>query len=131
MEVQAMSKPVPEPMSKKAYDNRLSRAKQMQLLLCLHLEELWPGRHALKELQFHPPRKWAFDAAIVGSDGKLLAFEIEGGIWVKGAHVRGKHFLSDMEKYNTAAALGWRVFRFTPEQVERGEAKAWLAEHLL
>ena len=41
----------------------------------------------------------------------MIAVEIEGGVWIGGRHTRGKGFLRDIEKYNEAAAMGWRVFR--------------------
>jgi hypothetical protein len=72
-------------------------------------------------------RMWRFDLAVPQTK---QAFEIEGGVWNNGAHVRGKHFTSDMEKYNRAAADGWQVFRFTPEQILKGEAKSFIEEHL-
>jgi very-short-patch-repair endonuclease len=73
-------------------------------------------------------RKWRFDVALVGA--KHYAFEVEGGIHTAGAHVRGKHYESDMEKYNVAAALGWKVFRFTPKQILTGTAKAFIEKYL-
>jgi very-short-patch-repair endonuclease len=104
-------------------------------LLEIHLREL--GLSFLREYAFAAPvRKWRFDfvigplGAMLPSDrAKCVAVEIEGGIWNHGAHVRGKHFLSDAEKYNTAAALGWKVFRFTPEQILKGQAKAFIEKH--
>lgn len=83
------------------------------------------------EWKFHPIRKWRFDYAWPYINGEVpkggpIAVEIEGGIWVKGAHTRGKHFLSDCEKYNTATAMGWRVFRFTPQQLKKGEAQEFM-----
>jgi very-short-patch-repair endonuclease len=76
-----------------------------------------------KEYRFHPTRKWRFDFAW---PNRKVAVEIEGGIWNRGAHVRGAHFLSDCEKYNSAGALGWRVFRFVPQQLKKGEAQAFM-----
>jgi hypothetical protein len=55
-----------------------------------------------------PDREWPFDFAWLTHK---LALESEGGIWSKGAHVRGAHFLSDMEKYNEAAIRGWTLIR--------------------
>ena len=66
------------------------------------------------EYRFHETRKWRFDFAL---PEKKLAIELEGGIWVKGAHTRGSHFNSDCEKYNNAALLGWRVFRITTDMI--------------
>jgi very-short-patch-repair endonuclease len=79
------------------------------------------------EWKFHPTRKWRFD---FGWPEQKVAVEIEGGIWNQGAHVRAIHYMSDMEKYNAAAKLGWRVFRFTPQQFKKGEVQAFLLEIL-
>ena len=68
----------------------------------------------IPEYRFCPERKWRFDYAYVE---QKIAIEQEGGIWNNGAHVRGKHFLSDMQKYNMAAKMGWRVLRYTPDQM--------------
>lgn len=120
-------------MSKKSasYVNRFSKAKQMQALLVMHLNEVYMGRKIFTEYKFKPGRQFAFDVAVLDyEEPEKIACEIEGGAWVQGAHNRGKHFISDMEKYNLAAAMGWKVFRFTPQQVEKGEAIAWLKEHM-
>lgn len=76
------------------------------------------------EIRFHPTRKWRFDYAWPEYD--QIAVEIEGGIWSGGRHVRGKGYLGDLHKYNEAARLGWRVFRFTPQQVKTGEAQSYM-----
>jgi len=62
----------------------------------------------VKEYKFHPERKWRFDYAILGNK---IAIEIEGGIFTKGRHTRPTGFIKDMEKYNTATAMGWKVIR--------------------
>ena len=66
----------------------------------------------VKEFRFHPIRKWRFDYAL---PDHLLAIEVEGGVWSGGRHIRPRGFLGDMEKYNAASALGWRVLRVTPD----------------
>lgn len=71
------------------------------------------------EFRFHQTRRWRFDAA---HPGKLLAIEIDGGIWTGGRHSRGKGMLADFEKSNQAVALGWQILHFTPQQVGNGEA---------
>jgi hypothetical protein len=68
----------------------------------------------IKEHVFHPTRKWAFDYAW---PDHMIALEVEGGVWNQGRHNRGKGFLNDMEKYNAAGMLGWRVFRTTPQDL--------------
>jgi very-short-patch-repair endonuclease len=64
----------------------------------------------VKELQFakNLGRKWKFDFANVDAQ---VAIEIEGGVWISGRHTRGKGFIKDCEKYNTATLMGWSVFR--------------------
>ena len=64
------------------------------------------------EHRFHPSRKWRFDYA--WPDAKV-ALEVEGGVWTGGRHTSSAGFLKDMEKYNAAARLGWRVLRCTPK----------------
>lgn len=64
----------------------------------------------LLEHRFYPERKWRFDLAI---PSKKLAVEIEGAVYSNGRHTRGSGFLKDIEKYNTAAILGWTLLRFT------------------
>lgn len=63
------------------------------------------------EIMFHARRRWRFDYA---DTVNKIAIEIEGGIWSGGAHSRGKGIMRDIEKYNAAQALGWRVYRTTP-----------------
>jgi hypothetical protein len=68
----------------------------------------------VEEYHFCHGRKFRFDFAF----GAKVAVEIDGNAWkVKGG---GRHSQdSDREKMNLAAAAGWRVFRFSPGQVER------------
>lgn len=72
-----------------------------------------------QEFKFHPKRKWRADFHIVG---KKILVEVEGGIWSGGRHTRGKGYIGDMEKYNSAMALGYQVYRYSTEQVKSGLA---------
>jgi hypothetical protein len=64
-----------------------------------------------EEYMFHVERKWRFDWAL---PGMMIAIEFEGGIFQeKSGHNTAKHYTKDAEKYNAAAALGWRVVRLT------------------
>ncbi len=97
-------------------------------LLEMHLTEL--GLRFMREHKFHPTRKWKFDYVLWDvSNLSNIAIEIEGGVWMRGRHTRGKGYQNDMEKYNAATALGWRVFRFSTEDVLRGRAKDFLREN--
>ena len=72
------------------------------------------GVECIREYRFYKPRKWRFDYAM---PLYKIAVEVEGGVWTAGRHIRPRGFLNDMTKYNTAALLGWRVFRTTPDKL--------------
>ena len=72
-----------------------------------------------REFKFCQDRKWRADFHLVG---KMILIEVEGGIWSGGRHTRGKGYLGDMEKYNSATALGYSVYRYSTEQVKSGLA---------
>ena len=72
-----------------------------------------------QELRFHDVRRWRFDYA--WPDYKIAA-EIDGGTWAQGRHTRGAGYEKDCEKLNAAILCGWKVFRFTSGQVEKGVA---------
>jgi len=57
-------------------------------------------------------RKFRFDFA---NPARKIAVEIDGGQWQArgGRHARD----TDREKMNIAAALGWRVFHFSPDML--------------
>lgn len=66
-----------------------------------------------REYRFHAVRKWRFDFAFVDSG---VAVEVDGGQF---AFRGGRHATdADRDKLNTAAAMGWRVFRFSPRQLK-------------
>lgn len=71
------------------------------------------GLEPVKEHRFHPVRRWRFDYAF---PEQKVAIEINGGIWKAGRHNRGQGYINDLEKLNNAAALGWLVLQFTPQQ---------------
>jgi very-short-patch-repair endonuclease len=65
-----------------------------------------------REWQFCPDRKWRMDFAFPIAK---LGIEVDGGIWTAGRHTRGAGWLKDTEKLNTAASMGWRMLRTTPD----------------
>jgi very-short-patch-repair endonuclease len=68
----------------------------------------------IREFVFHPTRKWRFDFSYPEIK---VAIEIEGAIWVQGRHTRGSGFTKDCEKYNAAVMLGWRILRYSSENI--------------
>jgi hypothetical protein len=115
------------------------RFNEAHVLLEKHLKEL--DLYWTKEAQFHPTRKWRFDFLLYRWEGTGLlaariaeplriAVEIEGAIWSRGRHTRGKGYQADLDKYNAATMMGYRVLRFSTHDVLTGRAKAFLKEHL-
>lgn len=97
-------------------------------------EWLWQLRAAgmpepQTEYCFSTSRKWRFDTAW---PELKIAFEVEGGLWIKGggAHSRPENIERDIEKYNAAQLDGWRVYRVTTTMVKDGRGLA-LAEQVL
>ena len=72
---------------------------------------------------FNPPRMWRFDLCW---PERMLAVEVEGGIFVQGRHGRGAGMVADMEKYNAAVLAGWRLLRVSDRHINKGTALAWI-----
>lgn len=81
----------------------------------------------VSEYRFHPKRRWRFDFAL---PEHMVAIEIEGGVHSNGRHTRGSGFTADCEKYNTAAAMGWKVFRFPTGKVMDNSAFEFVRDYL-
>lgn len=79
------------------------------------------------EYRFDLTRRWRFDFAF---PREKVALEVEGGVWTRGRHLRGLGFLKDIEKYNRAAVLGWRLIRCTPATLCTRETIDSLAQAL-
>jgi hypothetical protein len=65
-------------------------------------------------------RDWRFDRAW---PDRLVAVEIDGGVFSRGRHVRATGYLGDVLKANAAVELGWRVVTFTGDR--RTDDAAW------
>ena len=81
----------------------------------------------VRQLRFHPTRKWLFDFAW---PQRKLAVEVDGGEWVRGNHWRPEGVARDREKAVAADRLGWTVLHFTGSAVRSGAALAKLTEAL-
>jgi very-short-patch-repair endonuclease len=82
----------------------------------------------VREYRFIPNRRYRFDFAWVNLK---MTVEIEGGTWSRvntGRHTRGSGFQRDCIKYNTAALLGWKVFRFPSNMILSGQAISFLED---
>ena len=81
----------------------------MRLTLLNRIVKGWVAEH-----KFSPTRRWRFDFC---HPVLKIAVEVEGAVWVRGRHTRGSGFLKDMEKYNAAVLLGWKVLRYETKQI--------------
>ena len=91
---------------------------ELEALLLLHIRAAGIPEPA-QQFRFHPVRRWRADFA--WPDAMLLV-EVDGATWSRGRHTRGAGFERDCEKVNAATLLGWRVLRFTRQQIESGYA---------
>ncbi len=65
---------------------------------------------------------WVFDFAFLAEQ---LLVEIDGGIWIQGAHAHPTDITRNMTKQNDATLAGFQVVRFTPAEVRSGHAVAF------
>lgn len=79
------------------------------------------------EYRFHETKAWRFDFAW---PAERVALEVEGGIYSGGAHGSISGILRDIEKYNAAAARGWRVIRALPAWMPGTSLDARIAKNL-
>lgn len=98
---------------------------EADILMWQHLRELGGGQTS-KEYKFFPKRKWRADFLLEWNIRLKILIEIEGGACSRGRHTRGAGFIGDMDKYNHAALLGYKVLRFTPAQVLDGSAISFI-----
>lgn len=70
-------------------------------------------------------REWRFDFAW---PDRKLALEFEGLVFygAGGRHQRAVGYEADLEKYNTALLLDWKVLRVSQNQAADGTALMWL-----
>jgi len=68
----------------------------------------------VREHRFHATRRWRFDFAW---PSQKVAVEMEG--LGGGRHQRRAGFINDTEKYNAAIMCGWRVLRFTGDDLRK------------
>lgn len=104
------------------WENKKSLPLKTNLTNKFH--DLWNklgGLELVKEFKFCPNRKWRSDYAI--TEIRIL-IEIEGGVFMKKAgHNSISGILRDIEKYNEASYLGFKVFRLSAATVNEVNIK--------
>lgn len=81
----------------------------------------------VREHIFAPPRRWRFDFCW---PTRMIAVEVEGGVWIKGRHTRGSGFVGDIAKYNRAVKDKWAVYRVYNTMIQDGSAIQLIEEAL-
>lgn len=76
------------------------------------------------------PRDFRADYAWPEPQYRLLV-ELNGGIWIKGAHAHPLNIERDIIKYQYAAILGWHVLPVTTDDVKSGLAVDRLQRYFL
>ncbi len=111
-----------------AKERSKAKREQLELTFKLQLKSAGINKGWECEYRFHPERKWRFDFAFVD---KRLAIEVEGGTaYGKSRHSKGEGFDNDAEKYNTASAMGWTLFRFSANMINSGKAILFVQDFL-
>src|SRR5574337_445194 len=102
------ARPDPQVAAQRAYSPPKAAAGRLYPLVQLCAAHGLP--EPMPEYNFHLLRGWRFDYAFVA---QKIAVEVEGGVWRRGggAHSHPLNIERDMEKYNAAAVLGWRILR--------------------
>ena len=99
------------------------RKSQWEEQLWLWLEAEQPGQW-LREVEFHPTRKWRFDFA---NWDKKVAIEVDGLVASgRGGHQTMKGYHNDRVKDAEAMCLGWKVLRVDPKMMRNGQAYVYI-----
>jgi hypothetical protein len=80
-----------------------------------------------REYVFAKPRRWRWDFCW---PDHLIACEVQGGVWSRGRHTRGKGATADAEKFSVAAVQGWRVIVVVEAHITSGQAVTWIEQAL-
>jgi very-short-patch-repair endonuclease len=119
--------------SKPTYAQFLRSAHRQKYELAFErLCQWWGIPDPVRNFRFHPVRLWKADFAW---PAQKLIVEIEGGIWRRGggAHSHPLGIERDIEKYNAATMLGYRILRVTDKMLAQkrlGELSDLLKEAL-
>lgn len=76
-----------------------------------------------------PGRRFRFDFGWPDPAYKLLC-EVQGGVFIKGAHSTGVGITRDAEKAALAAVHGYRLIPVTAQHIKSGMALKWIREAL-
>ena len=102
-----------------------SGGSSLEQTFLLHLRRLGIPE-PVRELRFHPSRRWRFDLAW---PTWKLAVEVDGGTYARGrasGHTSITGMARDREKDAEAAILGWTTLRIDAVHVKDGTGADWV-----
>ena len=102
-----------------------SGSPSLEQTFLLHLRRLGIPE-PVREMQFHPSRRWRFDFAW---PTWKLAVEVDGGTYARGrasGHTSITGMARDREKDAEAAILGWTTLRIDAVHVKDGTGADWV-----
>lgn len=84
------------------------------------------GLPFVRQFKYAGGRRLAADFLVEGpptAQGRAsVLVEIQGGVYTRKAHGSVTGVLADIDRLNAATVNGWRMLRFTPKQVDDGDA---------
>ena len=117
------AKPARPPKATRAASAEKLSPDVLQLALDQAMRDLGlPTPTAEYEFAKDIKRRWRIDRA--WAEPLMIALEIEGGIHMRGRHIRPAGFLADMDKYNELALRGWLLVRISYDMIADGRALA-------
>lgn len=101
-------------------------SSELEAELCFQLAALGLPEPA-RQFRFNPARRWRADFAWIA---QRLIVECDGATYAAGRHNRGAGYAADRERDNWCCEHGWRVLRYTGDQITSGAALAQLERML-
>lgn len=99
---------------------------ELELMLLVRIERAGlPSGHG--QARIIPGRGFLFDRVW---PSRRVAVEVQGGLYINGAHSRGSGIERDCLKASMAAAHGWRVLPVSKAMIESGDAVRLIAQAL-
>lgn len=92
---------------------------KLEATMRLQLEEAKLTDGMEQEYIFHPEVNWRFDFCW---PERLVALEVQGGVFTGGRHARPSGMIEDMRKFSEAAILGWRLILVSALEIRNGDA---------
>lgn len=116
-----------DPAAKLARETTRAKRERLESALALALRASYLCGGMVRQYRAISDRRYAWDFA--WPDKRLLV-EVQGGLWVRGAHSRPLGIQRDMDKLNIATLAGWRVLQVSAADIKSGAAVQCIGQAL-